>query len=81
MARTGEQFAPELQAMKALFQDYTRRNEPDIVAHVERDIEQILEVCSSREEDARTVVKGASPGRRAKGCILSRLTGPCPGRF
>ncbi|KAG2499045.1 hypothetical protein HYH03_003230 [Edaphochlamys debaryana] len=60
MARSTELFADEVQVMKALFQDYSKRTDCEAVATVEQDVSDICEVCSSREADARATIKELS---------------------
>ncbi|GFR43732.1 hypothetical protein Agub_g4843 [Astrephomene gubernaculifera] len=60
MARPNEMFASEVQVMKALFQDFSKRNDIDAVAAVDQDVQDIGVTCSAREADIRQIIKELS---------------------
>lgn len=43
--------------MKALFQEYSKRDDLDAVAAVDRDLQEVLALCSQREADARAILR------------------------
>lgn len=61
MARA-DAFANEASVMKALFQEYSKRDDLDAVAGVDRDLQEVLALCSQREADARTILRGGRWG-------------------
>ena len=74
-----EMFANETSVMKALFQDYSKRDDFEAVAAVDRDVVEVQQLCTQREADVKTVLRGTRPGPTAATVRIHiyRLTRAC----
>jgi hypothetical protein len=53
-----EMFANEASVMKALFQDYSKKDDYEAVAAVDRDVIEVQQLCSQRQADVKAVLRG-----------------------
>lgn len=58
MALKEDPFADDLPIIKALYQEYCKKEEFDVIASVEQDVQDIIHISSLREADVRAIVKG-----------------------
>lgn len=66
-------FADDLSVMKALFQEFSRKEEFDLINSVEQDVQDIYQVCNAREADVKAIIKGevANSALVCKCCMYS----------
>lgn len=51
-------FAEDLSLIKALYLEFSKKDEFDLIAAVDQDVQDILRISSAREADARAIIKG-----------------------
>ncbi len=52
-------FADDLSIMKALLQEFSKKEELELIAGIENDVSEVHQACGAREAEVKAVIRGA----------------------